>query len=582
MRRVAPAGWRFEKDGPSAVVHSIPELYRLLEVGAASAQDRVRAEDGTEWISLAEALSRADAGASDRPAQLGRSNYILRHWRGELPLVISYWTNFVLLGAVAGVAGRLMTGAGLFEGQAYYAVAIAITAMVGGSLLLAAWQIVGTWRSSDRHVSRGGRRGWAMAAKVVMVISAASLGVQLQGSEAPAVVTLWRKAAIMSRMPPTRFEVLRGGAEITFIGGVHAGSAAEFRALLDQNPAVRTIHLESPGGLLQEGHAVAAIIRARGLDTYIRGQCFSACTLMFLAGRNRYLKDGAQIGFHAPSSGVFSPDGADLIEAERQALLRTGVPEWFVERTFSTRFDEMWIPSVEELRSAQVITDVTNGRAFSPGLPLPPVSEADAAAEMRTTALGRALEAMDHAAFRALVSALPRIVNDGGTEGDVALVVQGHVMPVFNRSVPVLPDRQIVSTMRTIRDVAWHLQAVDARLCRDWLMHKAGQPVPHFSPYLPASLRESLVQVMTDVLTTAADPQRRVPVSDGGALQLDLVLRRLAARLSPAEMAIFTQLDRPSHDPQALCAVFIAFYDEIFRLPDRQSGPLLRFLTAGG
>ena len=116
---------------------------------------------------------------------------------------------------------------------------------------------------------------------------------------------------------------------------------------------------------------MAAMIRARGMDTYVRGRCLSACTLMFLAGRYRILKDHAQLGFHAPTAVAVGIDGAQWVANERLRLVQAGVPDWFMAKAFAAHGSDMWFPTVEDLRTAGVITGTTNRRNFSPGRPNP-------------------------------------------------------------------------------------------------------------------------------------------------------------------------------------------------------------------
>ena len=43
------------------------------------------------------------------------------------------------------------------------------------------------------------------------------------------------------------------------------------------------------------------MIRAGGFDTAVGGLCLSACTDMFLGGKNRYLLGEGKLGYHAAS-----------------------------------------------------------------------------------------------------------------------------------------------------------------------------------------------------------------------------------------------------------------------------------------
>jgi hypothetical protein len=99
---------------------------------------------------------------------------------------------------------------------------------------------------------------------------------------------------------PFAITVLRRGTEIEFRGAILPGATrmlAEF--LRGPGKGARVLHLISPGGSVVEGLGMAALVRRHRLETYARaGQCDSACTFVFLAGRERHLRSGrAKLGF---------------------------------------------------------------------------------------------------------------------------------------------------------------------------------------------------------------------------------------------------------------------------------------------
>jgi ATP-dependent protease ClpP protease subunit len=61
------------------------------------------------------------------------------------------------------------------------------------------------------------------------------------------------------------------------------------------------VFLDSPGGSMQTGLRIGRIIRAHGFMTVVADytQCASTCALAWLGGKQRFMGQGAQIGFHA-------------------------------------------------------------------------------------------------------------------------------------------------------------------------------------------------------------------------------------------------------------------------------------------
>jgi hypothetical protein len=84
------------------------------------------------------------------------------------------------------------------------------------------------------------------------------------------------------------------GSTIHLRGQIVASDPLRLSRLI--NEGATAIVLESPGGLVAAGEYMAKMIRAAGLKTIVRGDCASACTILFYAGRSRELT--GRLGFH--------------------------------------------------------------------------------------------------------------------------------------------------------------------------------------------------------------------------------------------------------------------------------------------
>ena len=125
---------------------------------------------------------------------------------------------------------------------------------------------------------------------------------------------------------------------------------------LRENPEVQVIHLDSPGGRMDVAEDMAADLREWQLTTYTSETCASACTLLFLAGRQRILGPEGQIGFHRPTG------GPRYLKQVAATYAGYGLPAAFVEKALDTPNSEMWYPNVEELIEARVVTQAGNYR----------------------------------------------------------------------------------------------------------------------------------------------------------------------------------------------------------------------------
>ena len=98
-------------------------------------------------------------------------------------------------------------------------------------------------------------------------------------------------------------------------GNIVEGDAAFLKRVLDERHSkgqeTSFITLDSSGGLLQEAHDMAVMIRGAGITTIVGGddECASACMLAFAAGTHRIAWQGASLGVHSANNGSADEDG---------------------------------------------------------------------------------------------------------------------------------------------------------------------------------------------------------------------------------------------------------------------------------
>jgi hypothetical protein len=132
-------------------------------------------------------------------------------------------------------------------------------------------------------------------------------------------------------------------------GAIGLGSYREFlRVLRKGKPDV--IVVEGPGGVLGEAILIAKEINRRGIATAIRAnaQCASACAIIFLAGRAKYMGKGAKVGLHSASfvDGELDLEGTDVMAAY---LAELGVPSNTLRRMAMTAPGQIrWLNKSEQ------------------------------------------------------------------------------------------------------------------------------------------------------------------------------------------------------------------------------------------
>lgn len=159
------------------------------------------------------------------------------------------------------------------------------------------------------------------------------------------------------------------------LGGIRFGLARDIATALADNPGIKTIELDSPGGRIKEAAAVQQLISKRGLDTFASGDCLSACTLIFVGGRHRGLADSARLGFHGDDITDPIPAKSAIIWFLNQATVglytKAGVEQDFMQHVISIPPESMWFPTHNELLAAHVLIGDADGQTAVLPLPLP-------------------------------------------------------------------------------------------------------------------------------------------------------------------------------------------------------------------
>ena len=156
----------------------------------------------------------------------------------------------------------------------------------------------------------------------------------------------------------------------------------ELRLILEENPDIRLLKLESRGGSKLAAQRMANIIIDAQLDTHVDKDCNSSCVRLFVAGNKRTASLGANIGFHR---GYWEADKLEKFYNEEKEVEEWETPfefaswlydyvqisvhellSYFISRGVSIEVasglyrlgrDEMWFPRREELISLGIITE---------------------------------------------------------------------------------------------------------------------------------------------------------------------------------------------------------------------------------
>lgn len=316
----------------------------------------LHANSSTE-VSIPSQSSTTIQDSSSKPQS--SANYFLRHWRGELSLPFSFWVNYLILTITVSVL--LLFTLGYINSRDFSLRVLSIAALSVMILLCTTWlwSIVGVWRSAGKELAQNGSFIWANLALFIVLVSFMTMASNLTYNT---FLFVNEYALIASGNDPVgeiNVKVSTDGKVLIVMGEFREGSSSKIEKILGATPDVTALLLYSKGGRFLEAQRFSRIVRGRNLDTYVDGLCASACTFVFLAGRERVATTKARIGFHQPS---FPGLGKDVQKAMTQVLMdeyrSAGLPEQFIQRIGMTPPDELWFPSLDKMIASKVVTRI--------------------------------------------------------------------------------------------------------------------------------------------------------------------------------------------------------------------------------
>lgn len=504
-----------------------------------------------------------EAQGQDKNAQERQTaNYILAHWRGELPLAQSYWINAVLLGNLV-LSYVLLNLARILE-KAHFSLrqlaTFMLAAIIVGSLAWL-WGVVGVWRSVSRYRSGNGA-GWIVALVVLTlcgnVIFMAHNFVRAQW---PQMREFYALAMGKDKMPPIEIKSTPQSESIYLSAYFGEGSADRFAEALRRSPQVRTIVLNSSGGRLLEAEHVASMIREKQLDTYVEGLCASACTYVFLAGKDRAATPNARIGFHQPSfPGVqgfeLELSTKSMLDKYRQAKL----PEAFIQKIGSTKSEDMWYPSREEMLAAGVITrtslgDDTGSHSFSIA-----DSKEGIVQSLLRQSLWRVYEQHLPDRFKEVVDMIWNLKTQGKSDADIHAQIQAMTGKDYIAALKVTDNTNLDEYALLVYDELREARQISTTACHKMLNGKLNAGLT-----LSRKLLDRDSKLMEKVLIST-------PRSDVYTMQSREFAdsaRRLSSSLSRIHQQVTADMNAYADQPDLQCDAFIALYSAILKLEDR-------------
>lgn len=167
-------------------------------------------------------------------------------------------------------------------------------------------------------------------------------------------------AMMLSSRPEADFEYDSGTRRLSVYGDIDFGFVGRFQAALQAYPDAREVALGSGGGSVRDALLAGNLIRQRGLDTTIFGNCYSACPLVFAGGVNRNLwASAARLGFHQiyVGQGAALPFDDPIYQVVNQYLSEMGAnPDIVIPWMWSAPPGSMFVPEPRDMCTSQIAT----------------------------------------------------------------------------------------------------------------------------------------------------------------------------------------------------------------------------------
>ncbi len=284
-----------------------------------------------------------------------RVGYLRQHWRGDLPLAVA------VIGSAALVWGAVQL-------IAYASRQVPITDYPIGSSLLwllevvtliagALWWGTGVQRSAIESVGRGGSMPVAVLTGMVGIGAFVWVGMFWFQSARYVMPEVW--STLIGSSPPATVRLDSRSNQIVVQGGLEFGSTRAVRDVLDGNPDVRIVRLESPGGRVAEGLALGTLLRDRNIDTFVNAECSSACVTAFAGGARRIIGTHARVGLHSAGGAGFSADAvASANRRSDEFIAARGVDQRVLQAGAAIANDQIWFPSPQVLLNSGLATEI--------------------------------------------------------------------------------------------------------------------------------------------------------------------------------------------------------------------------------
>ncbi len=244
-----------------------------------------------------------------------------------------------------------------------------IVSLIITRLIIFPWQLVGLFRATENDYIKHGNTLKTRSIQAVMFLSVLfTLVYALESIQA----VIFNKEYIHfiasdNEQSEYSLKIENEGKQLYIKGIFDFGITDSVRKVINDNPELTSVVLESAGGQVYEGRGLSLLFAKHELDTYSHQECSSACATAFIGGKRRYLGHKGKIGFHRyklETASIWNYIPYFDISAEQNkdlALFKSqGVKQTFLDKVFDQTPNNIWFPPQQDLIDAGVIHELLN------------------------------------------------------------------------------------------------------------------------------------------------------------------------------------------------------------------------------
>lgn len=502
------------------------------------------------------------------------SNYFVKHWRGELPLGISYWVNNVLFNLILYFLATIIdNNLDFTEDNFQHFIPLILWGII---IIYTPWVLVGLWRSASNHIKKYDKHFWANIVKFLVVIGAIQFITIMINNGIPQIKEFIKIATKTDSIPNYEINILNNGKELEIKGGIKFGLTEDVQEYFIKYPNIQVLHINSIGGRIQEANKLHDFIKSKDIITYTSIGCYSACTNVFLAGKSRFINKLADLGFHRPSfPGIDNIDIKELIETEKKFYLSLNIPKDFIDKILSTPNNDMWKPSHYELLQSNIIDKVVDGDEFSPSDLYTWKDLKKLESDLLNIKIYQVIKTYEPNEFNKILNVFNKSVKLGIPIQDAYQETRSISAVIYYKYVSLASKEALNNFLDLIIRQFEILNDKDPILCYNYAMGLDKKIDPN--KYFPKSLINFELDTMAKIIESGALQQNRIPTIEEVSKTNDNVY--LASLLKSNEkLDLFNKKNPTNEEKVRMSKFFIIFYKELKKLPEEERIKYMRFL----